>query len=76
MRVPSDPSQGRIALGVVTLGPPPRRAPREFVVAGIVPNQVRAVELTVGDRTRRVAVHDNAYSLRAAVPIVVKHLER
>lgn len=65
-----------VALGVVTLGPPPRREPREFVVAGIVPNQVRAVELRVGNRTRRIAVHENAYSLRAPVPIVVERLER
>jgi hypothetical protein len=63
-----------IALGVVTLGPPPRRAPREFLVAGIVPNRVKAVEVKVGERTRKIAVRDNAYSLRAPVPIVVSRL--
>jgi hypothetical protein len=63
-----------VALGVVTLGPPPGHAPREFLVAGIVPNKVGAVELKVGDETRTVRVHDNAYSLRAPAPIVVEHL--
>lgn len=65
-----------IALGVVMLGPPPRHVAREFLVAGIVPDQIDAVELRVGHRTRTVAVHDNAYSLRAPVPIMVKHLYR
>jgi hypothetical protein len=65
-----------VALGVVTLGPPPRHAPREFLVAGIVPNQIRAVELKVGDGSRTITVRDNAYSLRAKDPILVKRLER
>jgi hypothetical protein len=63
-----------VALGVVTLGPPPQRAPREFLVAGLVPDEVRAVELRVGRKRRTIGVRDNAYSLRAPVPITVEHV--
>jgi hypothetical protein len=65
-----------VSLGTVRLGPPPRRAAREFTVVGIVPNGIARVELKVGGETRNVAVHDNAFSLSAAVPIVVAHPDR
>jgi len=64
------------ALGVVKLGPPPQRKPQEFIVSGIVPDQITAVDLLVGDRVRRFAIHSNSYSLRARVPVIVKRFER
>jgi hypothetical protein len=65
-----------VALGVVDLGPPPDRRPRKFIVAGIVPNQVVAVDVEVGKRMRRLVVRDNSYSLRSSAPIIVKRFER
>lgn len=65
-----------VALGVVDLGPPPARKAREFIVAGIVPDGVKAVEVQAGDERRSLEVRDNAYSLRAPEPILVKGFER
>lgn len=65
-----------VALGVVNLGPPPDRKPREFIVAGIVPNWIKAVDVQVGDKGRLITVRHNSYSVRAAVPILVKRFER
>jgi hypothetical protein len=67
--------QEGVALGVVDLGPPPDREPQEFIVAGIVPDRFTSVRLSVGSRERTIAVRDNAYSLRAAVPILVERFD-
>jgi hypothetical protein len=65
-----------VALGVVESGPPPERKAREFIVYGFTPNQIRAVEVGIGDKERTVTVRDNAYALRAREPIVITGFER
>lgn len=64
-----------VALGVVESGPPPERKAREFIVYGFAPNQIKAVEVQIGDKKRSVAVRDNSYSLRAPEPIVITGFE-
>jgi hypothetical protein len=46
------------------------------MVTGIVPNQIEAVDLKVGNHMRTVQVRNNSFSVRAAVPILIVHLER
>lgn len=68
--------QRGVALGVAEIGPLADRKPREFAVYGIVPNQIRAIEVQIGDKKRLVPIRDNSYSLRASEPILVKRFER
>lgn len=68
--------QRGLALGVAEIGPPADRKSREFAVYGIVPNQIRAIEVEIGNKKRLVPIRDNAYSLRASDPILVKRFER
>lgn len=68
--------QRGVALGVAEIGPLADRKPREFAVYGIVPNQIKAIEVQIGDERRSVSIRDNSYSLRAAKPILVKRFER
>lgn len=65
-----------VALGVVEPGPPHTRKGREFLVLGVVPNQVRAVDLQVGHEKRVIAVRENSYSLGSFDPVVVNGFER
>jgi hypothetical protein len=65
-----------VALGVAELGPMVDPKDREFAVYGIVPNQIRAIEVRIGDKKRRVQIRNNSYSLRASEPILIKRFER
>src|SRR5689334_16664928 len=58
--------QKGVALGVAELGPMVDPKDREFAIYGIVPNQVRAIEVRVGGKKRRVRIRDNSYSLRSS----------
>jgi hypothetical protein len=68
--------QRGVALGVAEVGRPADRESREFAVYGIVPDQIRAIEVQVGNKRRRVPIRDNSYWLRASEPIMVKRFER
>jgi hypothetical protein len=48
----------------------------EFTVYGIVPDQIKAIEVWIGERKRLVPIRDNSYWLRALRPILVKRFER
>ena len=65
-----------VALGVAEMGPLADQKSREFTVYGIVPNQIRAIEVQIGDRKRMVPLRNNSYSLHASEPILVKRFER
>jgi hypothetical protein len=65
--------QRGVALGVAEIGP---TTDREFAVYGIVPNQIRAIEVQIGKKKQLVPIRDNSYSLRASEPILVKRFER
>lgn len=65
-----------VALGVAELGPLADRRTRGFIVYGIVPDQIKAIEVKIGAKKRMVQVRDNSYSLRAPKPILVKRFER
>lgn len=65
-----------VALGVAELGPMVDPKDREFAIYGIVPNQIRAIEVRVGDKKRKVRIRDNSYSLRSSEPILIKRFER
>ena len=68
--------QRGVALGVAEIGPLADQKSREFTVYGIVPNQIRAIEVQIGHKKRMVPIRDNSYSLRASEPILVKRFER
>jgi hypothetical protein len=63
-----------VALGVAEIGPLADR--KEFNVYGIVPNQIKAIKVKIGDEKRLVPIRDNSYWLRASRPILVKRFER
>jgi hypothetical protein len=68
--------QRGVALGVADIGPQTDRNSREFAVYGIVPNQIKAIEVSIGNKKQRVPIRDNSYALRASEPILVKRFER
>ncbi len=68
--------QRGIALGVAEIGPLAERKSREFAVYGIVPDQIRAIQVRVGGKKRMVSIRNNSYSLRASEPILVKRFMR
>lgn len=65
-----------VALGVAEMGPLADQKHPEFTVYGIVPNQIRAIEVEIGSKKRLVPIRDNSYWLRASKPILVKRFER
>lgn len=64
-----------LALGIVKH---PSKPPHAFLLIGIAPDRVRAVRATVGvgvgAATRTIPVRNNAYAIRARVPILVEGL--
>ncbi len=64
-----------LALGIVEH---PSKPPHSFLVLGIAPDRVRAIRATVGvgadAMLRTVPVRNNAYAIRARVPIGVEEL--
>jgi hypothetical protein len=68
--------QRGVALGVADLGPRADRGHPDFTVYGIVPDQIRAIEVRIGDKKKTVQIRNNSYSLRAEEPILVKRFMR
>jgi hypothetical protein len=49
---------------------------RDFFMLGVAPDWAKTVRVKVGNVTRRVAVHENAYALHAGRPIRLERVER
>jgi hypothetical protein len=65
-----------LSLEVYKPGPPPERRPTHFLALGVVPDGVKQLRVTVGNRTSVIRVSRNTYSMRAEVPIKVAGLIR
>jgi hypothetical protein len=65
-----------VSLGVFT--PPSERVPwpHDFLMVGLVPNQIDQVLVTIGRRQRTIAVHSNMFSASGGSPVLIKRLIR
>lgn len=64
-----------LVLGVFNAPERPTEMPKDFLLLGVAPDWAKIACLKTGNRVRRVAIHDNAFALRAQVPILLDCLE-
>jgi hypothetical protein len=65
-----------ILLEIFKPGTSPQDLPTRFLALGIAPNWTKKVQVKVGRKVRTIPVIDNAYGIRANVPIQFQRLTR